>query len=232
MLSSTKYVAIGVCVLLGLSACVTADELSANATDSMTPVNRVLNLIRELEKAVEKDGKMEQKSYDKYACWCESTLERKAKDISDAKVKIDKLSKHILNLKGDLGAHSQEIASLKKWIAENLASQKEATEVRDKENADFEAEKTENEQCTGALESAIKVLTGAGTFAQQKASGFLQHDAQLLGIASDLRRPQAGRGGQGDLQGRLGDAGAFCGASSGLHPWSERRPGEPPQPFR
>merc|ERR1719450_1466231 len=107
--------------------------------DDMTPVNRVLNLIKNLQKEVEKDGKIEQKSYDKYACWCESTLERKAKDIADAKVKIDKLAKHILNLKGDLGEHSGEIESLKKWIAENLAAQKEATEVRDKENGDFEA---------------------------------------------------------------------------------------------
>jgi hypothetical protein len=186
---TTKYVAIGACMLLGLSSYASADELSLNTTDDMTPVNRVLNLIKNLEKEVEKDGKMEQKSYDKYACWCESTLERKAKDIADAKVKIEKLTEHIQHLKGDLGGHSAEIASLKKWISENEAAQKDATDVRDKEYAAFEAEKTENEQCTGALEAAIKVLTGAGTFIQGKKAGFLEmHDAQLLGVAADLRR--------------------------------------------
>jgi hypothetical protein len=158
-------------------------------TEDMTPVNRVLNLIKNLQKEVEKDGKMEQKSYDKYACWCEATLERKAKDIADAKVKIDKLTELILKLKGDLGEHSAEIASLKKWIAENLAAQKEATEVRDKENADFETEKTENEQCVGALESAITVLTGAGTFLQKKKAGFLElQEAQFMSAAQDVRR--------------------------------------------
>lgn len=187
---TTQYVAIGACMLLGLGALGSADELTLNTTDDMTPVNRVLNLIKNLEKEVEKDGKMEQKSYDKYACWCESTLERKAKDIADAKVKIEKLTEHILRLKGDLGSHSAEIASLKKWISENLDSQKEATDVRDKEYAAFSAEQTENEQCTGALEAAIKVLTGAGTLAQTgKKAGFLEmHDAQLLGVAADLRR--------------------------------------------
>jgi hypothetical protein len=151
----------------------------------MTPVNRVLNLIKDLEKEVEKDGKMEQKSYDKFACWCESTLERKAKDIADAKVHIEQLQKLIDQLNGELGAHGAEIEQLKKEIAANLDAQREATEVRDKENAEFEAEKTESEQCIGALESAIKVLTGAGT-----KGGFLEtmRDAELLSVAADMRR--------------------------------------------
>merc|ERR1719401_1541738 len=101
---------------------------------------------------------MEQKSYDKYACWCEATLERKAQDIAHAKEKIEKLDEHILKLKGDLGAHGAEIASLKKWIEENKAAQQDATDTRDKEHLAYEAEKTESEQCIGALEAAIKVL--------------------------------------------------------------------------
>jgi hypothetical protein len=175
--------------LAGAPAC-WAMTIEASDADDMTPVNRVLNLIKGLQKEVETDGKIEQKSYDKYACWCEATLERKAKDIADAKAKIAALSELILKLKGDLGAHSADIASLKKWIAENLAAQKEATEVRDKENAEFEAEKTENEQCIGALESAIKVLTGAGTFLEKKpAPGFLElRQAQFLSAAQDVRR--------------------------------------------
>lgn len=158
---------------------------SQAAVLQMTPVNRVLNLIKDLEKEVEKDGKMEQKAYDKFACWCESTLERKAKDIADAKVHIEQLQKLINKLNGELGAHTAEIEQLKKEIAANLDAQKEATEVRDKENAEFEAEKTESEQCIGALESAIKVLTGAGT-----KGGFLEtmRDAELLSVAADMRR--------------------------------------------
>jgi hypothetical protein len=174
-----------VLVALTVDFTVHALQVTDDTMMGMTPVNRVLNLIRNLQKEVEKDGKLEQKSYDKYACWCEATLERKAKDISDAKVKIDKLSELILKLKGDLGEHSAEIASLKKWIAQNLAEQKEATEVRDKENADFEAGKQENEQCIGALESAITVLTGAGA----GKAGFLElKQAQLMSAASDVGR--------------------------------------------
>merc|ERR1712048_1208998 len=83
------------------------------------------------------------------------------------------------------GARSAEIAQLKKDIAANLEAQKEATEMRNKENGDFEREKNENEQCTGALEAAIKVLTGAGT----GKKGFLEtmQEAQLLSVVSGVR---------------------------------------------
>lgn len=59
-------------------------------------------------------AKKEQQSYDKYACWCEKTLERKAKAIDDAKDLIEATQKTIVKLKGDLGSHGAEIAQLKK----------------------------------------------------------------------------------------------------------------------
>lgn len=150
-----------------------------------TPVSRVVALITELKAKVEADGRKEQQSYDKYACWCENTLARKAKAITDAKDLIEKLQKTILKLNGDLGAHSAEIAQLKKDIAQNLESQKEATEVRNKENNEYENSKTENEQCIGALEAAIKVLTGAGS----GKKGFLEtmQEAQLLSVVDGVR---------------------------------------------
>eukprot|EP00419_Tripos_fusus_P013728 CAMPEP_0172746262 /NCGR_PEP_ID=MMETSP1074-20121228/140086_1 /TAXON_ID=2916 /ORGANISM="Ceratium fusus, Strain PA161109" /LENGTH=40 /DNA_ID= /DNA_START= /DNA_END= /DNA_ORIENTATION= len=34
---------------------------------------------------IEYDGRKEQKTFDRHQCWCERTLDRKAKDIGDAK---------------------------------------------------------------------------------------------------------------------------------------------------
>jgi len=165
--------------LLAAFGCTEAAQLH------QTPVSRVVALITELKAKVEADGRKEQQSYDKYACWCENTLARKAKAITDAKDLIEKLQKTILKLEGDLGAHSAEIAQLKKDIAQNLEAQKEATEVRNKENNEYENSKTENEQCIGALEAAIKVLTGAGT----GKKGFLEtmQEAQLLSVVDGVR---------------------------------------------
>lgn len=144
-----------------------------------------MTLITELKAKVESDGRKEQQSYDKYACWCENTLARKAKAITDAKDLIEKLQKTILKLNGDLGAHGAEIQQLKKDIAQNLEAQKEANGVRGKENNEYENEKNENEQCIGAMEAAIKVLTGAGT----GKKGFLEtmQEAQLLSVVDGVR---------------------------------------------
>jgi len=138
-----------------------------------------------LKAKIEGDGKKEQQSYDKYACWCENTLARKAAAISEAKYTIEKLQTEIEKLNGDLGAHGAEIAQLQKDLAQNAEAQKEANEVREKENAKFEEDKTENEQCLGALDQAIKVMTGAGT----GKKGFLEtmQEAQLLSVVGGVR---------------------------------------------
>jgi len=140
-----------------------------------------------MQSKINKDGLLEQKSYDKYACWCEDTMSRKAADIAAGKETIKKLQVLIEKLNADLAAIDVEIKQLQKDTAANIEAQNEATEIRDKENADYMAEKTESEQCIGALEAAIKILTGAG---EGKKKGFLEtmNQAQLLSVAADMRR--------------------------------------------
>merc|ERR1719424_1187545 len=127
---------------------------------------------------------MEQKTYDKFACWCEKTLARKAAAIDKAKETIEVTQREIIELKGKLGELGATIKQLDKEIAENEAARKEATEIREKENEDYEGEKTESEQCIGALESAIKVLSGAGT---KKAMLETLQEAQLLSVVAGVK---------------------------------------------
>jgi len=160
-----------------------------------TPMAEVVMLINELAGKVEADGKSEQASYDKYACWCEDTLGRKAGDIANSKQTITDLSVLIEKLKAEIAVHGSEIQNLDKAIAANLAAQRDATEVRAGENEDYVGEKTESEQCIGALEAAVKVLNGAGA----GKAGFLatMQEAQLLsvvaGVRQVLKRPSASR---------------------------------------
>merc|ERR1719199_2079811 len=146
---------------------------------------RVVQLISDLSAKVKADGKAEQASFDTYACWCEKTLERKASDISASKELITETEILIEKLKGEIASHGAEIVQLKKDIAANLASQKEASEIRAKGYSEYNEERTESEQCTGALEAAVKVLTGSGT-----KKNFLDttvHEAQLLSVAAQVR---------------------------------------------
>merc|ERR1719410_3360024 len=154
----------------------------------MHPVKKVLPLILKLKKEIEKDGRKELKSFDKHQCWCEDTLERKAKSIADGKATIDRLSKLVLKLGAEIASHGGEITQLKKDIAANEADQKEAADIREDEFEKYSAGRTENEQCIGALESAIGVLTGAGE-GKKKKEGLLQElsATQLTDAAANVR---------------------------------------------
>merc|ERR1719223_928267 len=121
------------------------------STDKPTAMAQTVKLIQGLEAQVKKDGKAEQESFDTYACWCEKTMERKASDISDAKELITEMEILMKKLKGEIASHGAEIQQLQKDIAQNNAAAKEATELRSKENKEFTEEKTESEQCLGAL---------------------------------------------------------------------------------
>jgi len=150
-----------------------------------SPVAQVVTLLEELKSRTEADGVSEQASYDKFACWCEDTLGEKATEISKSKEQIDELQTNIVKLKGDIAAHQVEIKQLEKDIAANIESTREATEMREKESEGYEGEKTESEQCIGALEAAIKVLQGAGA-SSKSFLGTLQ-EAQLLGVVAGVR---------------------------------------------
>merc|ERR1719446_32785 len=150
-----------------------------------TPMAQTVQLIEDLEKQVNADGKKEQEDFDAYACWCEKTMERKAGDISAAKELITETNILIKKLKGEIASHGAEIEQLKKDIAQANEAIKEATEVRMKDHNDYMGERTESEQCIGALEAAITVLTGAGT----KKAGFLEtlHEAELMSVVAGVK---------------------------------------------
>jgi len=129
----------------------------------MSPVTKIVNLIKELKEKIVADGKAEQNLYNKYACWCETTSARKAKNIHDGIASIKELGNKILELKSLATSLSNDIHHLSMEMSDNQAAQDEATGIRTKENTAYMAEKTEMETTLNALERAIQVLSGAGT---------------------------------------------------------------------
>ena len=153
-----------------------------------TPMARTVELIKGLEKQVKNDGKNEQQEFDTYACWCEKTMERKAGDITAAKELIIEMEILIKKLMGEIASHGAEIDQLKKDIAQNTAATKEAEDIRNKENKEYMDDRTESEQCIGAMEAAIKVLTGAGGTGKKNA-GFLEtlKEAELMSVVVGVK---------------------------------------------
>merc|ERR1719507_2979724 len=133
----------------------------------------VVELLRELKSRIESDGEAEQFIYDKYACWCQKTSERKAKAITKAQDDLKELGQLIIKLKGEVATLMSEVAELVDKIQKNEDSQKEATSIRQKKNEEFLAESTEVKEVLKALGNAIAVLKDGS-----KQDSFLQQGSR------------------------------------------------------
>jgi len=149
------------CILLALYA------VSATAS----PVERVVTLLKDLQTKVQQDGKVEEQIYNKYACWCEKTSERKGQAIEQAQADLRALGQTILKLKGKVAVLTAEIEELTADIAKNEEEQQAATNLRQKQNEEFTAETTELKQAIAALQRATQVIVaGASQELIQKTS--------------------------------------------------------------
>eukprot|EP00927_Polykrikos_kofoidii_P078138 TRINITY_DN749_c0_g1_i9.p1 TRINITY_DN749_c0_g1~~TRINITY_DN749_c0_g1_i9.p1 ORF type:complete len:726 (+),score=174.05 TRINITY_DN749_c0_g1_i9:62-2239(+) len=147
--------------LFTLVLAVVADAGSRTGATASNPVTKVVTLLQELKTRIDTENMQDQDAFDKYACWCEKTTKTKADAITDARTSLSSLGNTILQLKGAVATTVSEIKGLIGEIKANEETQQSLAEVRQKENAAFEAEKSELVQASSALEQAILVLKSA-----------------------------------------------------------------------
>merc|ERR1719271_1662351 len=135
-------------------------------------------MLKQLEKEAEEDEEI----YDQLACWCETNDKEKTKAIADAEAKITDLTTSIEELTASSARLNTEIKNLEKEVAENQEALDQATALRQKELAEFNAEEKDALQAISALKSAVTVLS------KHNAGAFVQMPATLLqGIANTLQ---------------------------------------------
>ncbi|CEL98576.1 unnamed protein product [Vitrella brassicaformis CCMP3155] len=155
-----------------------------------SPRERVVNLVTELKERIVEDRSNEQKVYDKYACWCEKTLKRKADTIHAAKEEIAALQHQVLETKSRLAVLAAEIQTTKQEMTEIANSREDATALRKRESEEYMQEQAELNEAIAALGKAIEVLGGVQRKPQQaeQETAFL---ATLPAIRHALQLPAA-----------------------------------------
>jgi len=124
----------------------------------VSPVTRVVELLKKLQANALADQAAEQKAYDKYACWCETTTARKAAAIDQAKADVRAASNDVLALRGKRAGLAGDIDDNADSIQTNEESTHTMTLVRKKNSADAGQEVTKMDQTVGALETAIRLV--------------------------------------------------------------------------
>merc|ERR1719399_211025 len=150
---------------------------------AISPVTRVVELLKALSAQVEKEGKVEEGLYEDFVCWGKSIINQKTDSNAAAEARIGELETYIADLDSGRIELTSERADLEKEIATLMSDMESATALRKKEHADFlEAEK-EMKQAIAALEDAIDTLEEATK--DHKEGVLLAVRARLKGAAQN-----------------------------------------------
>merc|ERR1719238_88002 len=156
-------------------------DLSVHATSSLTfdaeaaknrPVTKVVNLLKDMLKQLEKEAEEDEEIYDQLACWCATNEKEKTKSVAEAEQRITDLTTSIEDLTASTSRLGTEIKNLAKEVAENQHALDQAVAIRQKELAEFVQEEKDLLQSIDGLASAIKVLS------KHNGASFLQVDIQ------------------------------------------------------
>eukprot|EP00420_Gonyaulax_spinifera_P031190 CAMPEP_0197869570 /NCGR_PEP_ID=MMETSP1439-20131203/433_1 /TAXON_ID=66791 /ORGANISM="Gonyaulax spinifera, Strain CCMP409" /LENGTH=337 /DNA_ID=CAMNT_0043488405 /DNA_START=58 /DNA_END=1067 /DNA_ORIENTATION=- len=202
--SAASLLLLLVAPVLGLSAD-TGAALSFDAAGAKNrPVTKVITLLKDMLKQLEKEAEEDEEIYDKMACWCETNDKEKTKAIADAEAKISDLTTKIEELTASSARLNTEINNLEKEVASNQAALDKATAIREKQLAEFNAEEKDLLESISALKAAVTVLSKhhGGALVQMPQSHVmsvattLQHEMQkhaklLQGVLSPSERRAA-----------------------------------------
>jgi len=140
-------------ITLALAAVSSAEETEGS------PIEKIVQMISDLQGKVIGEGNDAQKTYDEFAEWCEDRSKNLGFEIKTGKAQVEELKATISEETSNIGALETKIEDLSSSIQANTADLAAATEIRNKENADFAAEEKELTTVISMLERATSVLT-------------------------------------------------------------------------
>merc|ERR1712190_259653 len=160
-----------------------AAALSFDAEEAKNrPVSKVITLLKDMLKQLEKEAEEDEEIYDKVACWCETNDREKTKAIADAEAKVADLTVKIEELTAGSARLNTEIKNHEKEVAANQEALDQATAIREKQLAEFNAEEKDLLESISALKAAITVL------AKHHGGALLQLPrSHVLGVAATLQ---------------------------------------------
>jgi len=133
-------------------------KLSLDLYEGATPVAKVVNLLKDMQKELEKEAEEDEAIYDKIVCWCNTNDKEKTKSIKQAEIKISELTTSIEEGTAASARLNTEIGNHDKEVAANKNALDKAQAMRTKDLAEFTQEEKDLLQSIGALKNAIAVL--------------------------------------------------------------------------
>merc|ERR1719473_96365 len=133
--------------------------VSPAAATEVNPIEKILEMISDLQAKVIGEGEDAQKEYDEYSEWCEDRSTQLGFEIKTGKAEKAELEATIEEETSTAAALETKIEELSNDIQTDEADLDAATKIREKENADFTAEEKELTEVISMLERATSILS-------------------------------------------------------------------------
>jgi chromosome segregation ATPase len=135
-----------------------AIEAILATSSEVSPIEKVLVMLKDLQTEVVTEGRAEAKTYDKFACFCKDVTEEKSEAISTGQSEQDQLMADI----SDLTAHREELDDKMKTLEEEIMEidkeVKAAMEERHKEKLDYDKDALDLVGAISAIENALAAI--------------------------------------------------------------------------
>merc|ERR1719161_2293765 len=134
--------------------CATANAVGTEAN----PVEKVIEMLGDLQQKIIGEGKAAQAVYDEFAEWCEEESKTLQFEIKTGKAEAEELTAVIEKAKSDISGFDEKIEALSSELSTDEADLKAATDIREKEHKLFVTEESELVDTADILERAIGIL--------------------------------------------------------------------------
>jgi len=173
--------------------------MEADMAKESSPVSKVIVLLQDMLKQLEKEAEEDEEVYEQLSCWCETNDKAKTKSIADAETRIKGLTTKIEELTANSARLNTEISNLNKEVEQNENALADATSMREKQLAEFNAEEADALNSIELLGSALETLGAHNAAALLQTSvgdsiaNTLKHELtanskQYLGIITPSQR--------------------------------------------
>jgi hypothetical protein len=164
-------------VLFSLFACASAlHKAIAESKAEERPIAKVVRMLKDMTAQLQKEAEADAEMYEQMACWCETGGKTKELAIKTGEQRIKDLGAAIEEYAAKADQLRSDIEGLNADVTEKTTALQEATGIRDKELAEFNAEEKDMIASITSLKSAVTVMS--------KAHG----ESALLQVKDLLRR--------------------------------------------
>merc|ERR1740130_1215070 len=116
-----------------------ASTISLSGKSKVSPIEKIIEMISDLQQKIIGEGEAAQKTYDEFSEWCEEESRNLHNEIKPAKGEVEDLSAVLDKANSDIDVEDDKIGVHTGTIATDEADLKGATAIREKEKANFEA---------------------------------------------------------------------------------------------